>query len=52
MPDIFLLKLFGTSGYFVTLASILSVEFYILYRILKSRTVFLKNDNENTEKTI
>jgi hypothetical protein len=37
-PDLFLLKLFGIQYYLLTLVSLLSVEFYLLYRILKPKT--------------
>ena len=37
-PDLFLLKLFGIQYYILTLVSVLSAEFYLLYRILKPKT--------------
>ena len=49
-PDLFLLKLFGIQYYILTLVSVLSAEFYLLYRILKPRIVPLKDHDENTEK--
>ena len=36
-PDLFLLKLFGIQYYILTLVSVLSAEFYLLYRILKPK---------------
>ena len=36
-PDLFLLKLFGIQYYLLTLVSVLSAEFYLLYRISKSK---------------
>ena len=51
-PDLFLLKLFGIQYYILTLVSVLSAEFYLLYRILKPRIVPLKDHEENTEKNI
>ena len=36
-PDLFLLKLFGIQYYILTLVSVLSAEFYLLYRISKSK---------------
>ena len=37
-PDLFLLKLFGIQYYVLILVSVLSAEFYLLYRILKPKT--------------
>jgi len=37
-PDLFLLKLFGIQYYLLTLVSLLSAEFYLLYRILKPKS--------------
>ena len=51
-PDLFLLKLFGIQYYILILVSVLSAELYLLYRILKPRTVSLKDYKENTEKNI
>ena len=51
-PDLFLLKLFGIQYYVLTLVSVLSAEFYLLYRILKPRIVPLKDHEENTEQNI
>jgi len=36
-PDLFLLKLFGIQYYILILVSVLSAEFYLLYRILKPK---------------
>jgi hypothetical protein len=36
-PDLFLLKLFGIQYYLLILVSVLSAEFYLLYRILKPK---------------
>ena len=36
-PDLFLLKLFGIQYYVLILVSVLSAEFYLLYRILKPK---------------
>ena len=49
-PDLFLLKLFGIQYYVLTLVSVLSAEFYLLYRISKPRIVPLKDHKKNTEK--
>jgi len=51
-PDLFLLKLFGIQYYILTLVSVLSAEFYLLYRILKPKIVPLKDYGENAEKNI
>ena len=50
--DLFLLKLFGIQYYLPLILSILSIQSYILYRILKSRTVYLTDYKEDTEKNI
>ena len=50
--DLFLLKLFGIQSYLLLILSILSIQFYILYIILKSKTVYLTDYKENTEKNI
>ena len=50
--DLFLLKLFGIHYYLPLVFSILSIQSYILYRILKSRTVYLTDYKEDTEKNI
>ena len=50
--DLFLLKLFGIQYYVLALVSVLSAEFYLLYRILKPKIVPLKDYGENAEKNI
>jgi hypothetical protein len=46
-PDLFLLKLFGIQYYLLTLVSVLSAEFYLLYRISKSKIMSSHSIQEN-----
>ena len=46
-PDLFLLKLFGIHYYLLTLVSVLSAEFYLLYRISKPKITSSYSIQEN-----
>ena len=50
--DLFLLKALGLQYYLPLLISILSIQFYILYRILKSNSIFVGEPKKTTEKNI
>jgi len=50
--DLFLLKTLGLQYYLPLLISILSIQFYILYRILKYNSISISESKKSTEKSI
>tara|TARA_Y100001949_G_scaffold170070_1_gene170778 strand:- start:111 stop:977 length:867 start_codon:yes stop_codon:yes gene_type:complete len=50
--DLFLLKVLGLQYYLSLIISILSIQFYILYRILKFNTIFVGESKKSVEKNI
>ena len=49
-PDVFLLKLFGIQYYLPLIISILSIQFYILYKIVKSNVTSIAQNKKNIKK--
>ena len=51
-PDVFLLKLLGIQYYLPLAISILSIQFYVLYRILKSGAISIAEHKKTVERDI